>query len=193
MQRKKMDQNVFCTYGALGIGILFGCLYFLFTILNGNDLLMNYGLEDYDISAMLNVADNEIVFHLVKKRFLQILIFILLVCLTTYSCSSFFFCFGFGFYYGIVMSNLIIKYCLSGLLYGLACFFPHYILYFFVINLCGNWYFKKKDRFHNCYKDMNKLVFFGKLFVIFFLLFFSLYWEIRFQKIFLNYFFQHLV
>ena len=193
MHKKGIDKNIFCTYVALALGILVGCLYFLFSVTYGETILLEHGLEDYNITAMLNAPKHEMLAHLLKKRLLQTIIFVLSIILTTYSCSSFIFCGGFGIYYGLVVSNLIVKYGFSGLLYGFVCFFPHYFFVFMAIFLYGQWSDRKKAYYIKCHKDVNKIEKCVKIFVIFLLLILSFVWEIQFQKNFLNYFFQHLV
>lgn len=193
MSKKRVDKNIICTYVAVIVGVLIGCIVLLTCVIYGKGSWLEYGLEDYDVSVMLNVPENEIFFRLLKKRVLQIVLFFCVYILTTFSCSSCLFCAGFGVYYGVVITNLIVKYGIAGFNYGLVCFFPHYLLYFFVIVLCGKWNNQRKNFLNNCYKDMNKLEALIKIFVITFLLSASFFWEIKFQKFFLNYFFQHLV
>ena len=193
MQKRRWDKDSICTYGALMIGVLVGCFFLLEMMALGKDGVLDYGLEDYDISVMFNAPSNEIMIHLIKKRCMQVILFLLLFVLTTYYCASFLFCGYFGIFYGFVVCNLIIKYGISGLLYGFICFFPHYMLYFWMIFWGGKWTNKKQSSLNKCYRDVNGLEYFIKIFVIIGLFTLSLSWEINFQKNFLNYFFQYLV
>lgn len=193
MQSKRFQKIHVCTYGAVSIGVLLGCLLFLSMICMGKTLLLDYGLEDYNLSVMFNASEDKIMIHIIQKRLLQIAIFILLLYLTTYYCSCFLFCSGFGIYYGFVICNLIIKYKLLGLGYGFVCFFPHYFMYFLAIYLIGKWVEEQKNVLRNCYSSMNVLENGIKIFLIFMLTVLAIVWEIKFQKNFLNYFFQYLV
>ncbi len=190
MYHKKWDYNLIFTYGALVGGVILGCLVLLLTVMIGNTTILDMGLEDYKIGAVLNISSNQMMKYVLKKRIIQFVVFIMFIYLFPYFVTSVLFCGSFGVYYGIVLTNLIIKYDIMGLLYGIVCFYPHYFIYFLIIYFLGKW---NKRTLNFCYQSMNWIDFLGKIFVILFLICISLTWEIRFQKIFLNYFFQHLV
>lgn len=190
MHNKDWDYNVVLTYGALFCGVLVGCIILLLAVIFGNTIVLDMGLEDYEIGAVLNISTNQMMIYIIKKRIIQFVIFAMLLYLFSYYISSTLFCGSFGVYYGMVITNLIIKYGIAGLFYGFTCFFPHYLCYFLIIYLLGKW---KRNSLNFYYKNMNWIELFGKIFVIFLLIIISLTWEIRFQKIFLNYFFQYLV
>ena len=190
MLSKKWDNNVFFTYGTLVGGMILGSLILILSVMIGNTILLDMGLEDYKISAVCNSSFNQMMIYILKKRIMQFIVFAILIYLFPYFVPSVLFCGSFGFYYGVVITNLVIKYNVTGLMYGVACFYPHYFIYFYIIYLLGKW---NKKRLNYYYNNMNFANVLSKIFVIFFLIFISLAWEIYFQKNFLNYFFQHLV
>lgn len=190
MNKNVRKYNIVCTYGALFLGILVGCFVLLLSLVLECNILGDKGLEEYNISTIMNISTNEMLFYVLKKRVIQIFIYFLMILILPYGTSSFLACSSFGFYYGLMVANLIIKYSFWGLLYGLACFFPHYLIYFVAIYLIGKW---RSTSLNVYYQNMKLVEFLVKIFVIIFMIIVSLAWEINFQKIFLNYFFQHLV
>ncbi len=193
MIKKRFNRNNICTYVAFIVGVVIGCVFLLLSVIYGGENWLELGLEDYDISAMLNIPEYSLLFHLLKKRLVQLLVFgLLCILLGVFGCS-FFFCGSFGFYYGMVTTNLIIKYGISGMFYSIACFYPHYLFYFFAIVLYGKWCGKQDKTLKYYYANMNWLEIIIKFFVIFVILLLSFLWEWKVQKTFLNYFFQYLV
>lgn len=190
MQKNIRDYNVMCTYGALFVGVLLGCIVLLLSLVFECDVLFDKGLEEYSVCAVMNIPVNQMALYILKKRIIQVLIYLLMLLIFPHNLSSYMFCCTFGLYYGLVISNLIIKFGFSGLLYGMVCFFPHYLIYFYVIYLIGKW---KSNSLRVYYRNMKFIELVVKIFVISFLLMISLVWEIKFQKNFLNYFFQYLV
>ena len=193
MHRSKVDKNIICTYGALMLGIFIGCILFGILIICDGNQWLDLGLEEYDVVATMNLSQEKILFYLLRKRILQIILYILIMILTSYSFASILYCGGFGCYYGFLLCNLVVKYNLYGFGYVFACFFPHYLFYFILIYVCGK---KNNERngYHNdrC-KNVNIIQYLFKIFVIFMLFTFAIIWETNFQKNFLNYFFQYLV
>ncbi len=187
MQNKDWKYNIFFTYGALICGVLVGSLILLLAVILGSTIILDMGLEDYKIGAVLNISTRQMMIYIIKKRIIQFIIFGMLLYLFPYGFSASLFCGSFGIYYGMVLTNLIIKYGISGLLYGVVCFCPHYLCYFWIIYLFGKWRINSLNLY---YTNMNWIVAFGKIFVIILLILISLIWEICFQKIFLNYFFS---
>lgn len=192
MQKKKPG-NFICTYFAVMIGVLIGCIFFLYNITSQTSSLFDYGLDDYNVVNLQNLSTNRMIFHILQKRIITILIFLSLAFLISYPFSSAIFCGGFGIYYGLLVSNLIVKFGVAGLMYGFVCFFPHYFLYFFMIYLGGKWRMIQNSATIQSNKQKDNLEHLIKLSVIIVLCFLSLSWEIFFEKIFLNYFFQYLV
>ena len=193
MQKNRLDPHFICTYGALVAGVIIGCILLLGLVVMGKTTVLDYGLEDYDVSVILNASNDEIILHLLTKRFLQIILFFMCVILTNYHSTTLLFCGGFGIYYGFVICNLIIKYGCFGLAYSVICFFPHYFLYFLIVFWVGKWLEKENKLLNKYYGDFRKIEYFVKIFVIIGLFLISMVWEIKFQKNFLNYFFQYLV
>ncbi len=178
------------TYGALCLGIFFGALTFLISICLNCDYFIDKGLEDYGFGMVMNLPTKEILLFIVKRRVLQCLLIAFLFKLLLPNHASTIVCLCFGVFYGIIICDLIVKYGVFGLLYGFVCFFPHYYMYFVILHLLGKWRYQSLN---NCYEYMNWKIGMFKIFVIFLLFGLSLTWEIRFQKIFLNYFFQYIV
>ena len=193
MQNKYERQRiVYCTYGVLALGIFLGSLLFLIAAILPTAVL-DYGLEEYGIEAMVNLPVKEMMIYILKKRGLQIVFFLLVTSLYSFTISSGLYNFTLGGYYGIVISNLIIKYNFHGFLYGMVCFFPHYFFYFIAIYLFGKWNVQQLNE-QDCYhRNVKKLQYFFKKFVIFSFVILGVIWEIYFQKNFLGKFYQYLV
>ncbi|MBQ9984438.1 MAG: hypothetical protein IJP29_07595 [Lachnospiraceae bacterium] len=190
---KRTNNYMLYTYGMLILGVMLGSLVFLSAIMCGNQYLLNFGLEDFDVAVLFNAPESKIIIHIMKKRIIQLFIFVLLTILTSYPVATTVFCGSFGAYYGIVICNLILKYGISGLGYGLACFFPHFMLYFLIIYLIGLWRANAASSAQKYYGNVTKIEMVVKIVVIFSLFLIAVIWEMKFQKNFLNYFFQYLV
>ena len=167
MQKNIRDYNLICTYGALFLGVLIGCMVLLVSLVFECDILFDKGLEEYSVGAAMNIPMNQMILYILKKRIIQVVIYLLMLLILPYDISSFLFCSTFGFYYGLVISNLIVKFSITGLVYGWACFFPHYLIYFYVIYLIGKW---KRSSLKVYYQNMKFVELVVKIFVISFLL-----------------------
>ena len=190
MQVKNRLYYAMYTYGGLCFGVFLGTLIYLLSLCLDCDYFLDKGLEDYGFGMVMNLPTKELMYFIIKRRVLQTLLIALLFKFFLQNHTSTFLCIFGGMYYGIIICDLIVKYGVGGLLYGFVCFYPHYYLYFLVLHLVGKW---RYEALNNCYEYMNLKVYFIKGFVIFLLFFLSLSWEIKFQKNFLNYFFQYLV
>lgn len=191
MRSNKIDFNILITYGMLFFGVIIGCCIYICLCSTKEMFFSHYGLEQYNIS--LTVLDSGTLRHVLRRRISQILIFVLFSVLTSYYFSTIIFSIGFGIYYGFVICDLLVKYSMFGFLYGLFCFFPHYFFVFLVLYLICKWNADNKKRLIKYDKSMNQIEYLIKIFVIIILLVVSFFWEIKFQKNFLNYFFQYLV
>lgn len=182
----------YSTYVPIILGVLAGCLCFFIMMLYNPDAFRKYGLEDYKISVLLDLPVFYLAIYVLKKRVGQLLFFIILAILFSYSIAATCYCFFFGIYYGIVVCNLFVKFGINGLVYGEACFFPHYLIYFLTIYLVGRWFYAESTAIYS-HTNVNKLQKLFKYFVIFFAIIIAIIWEIKFQKNILNYFYQYLV
>lgn len=191
MRSNKIDFNTLITYGMLFFGVLIGCCIYTFMCSIKNIFFSHYGLEQYNIS--LTILDGDILCPVLRRRISQIVIFVLFSVLTSYYFSTIIFSIGFGIYYGFVICDLLVKYGMFGLGYGFFCFFPHYFFVFLVLYLICKWNGDNTKRLIKYDKSMNRIEYLIKIFVIIILLVVSFFWEIKFQKNFLNYFFQYLV
>lgn len=187
------SKNTYYTYLPVLLGMFFGCIIFLFICQDSKLQIMNLGLEDYKISAVMNLPVWKMTLYVLKRRLGQWICFFAFWYLFSYSVSAICFNTCFGLYYGMVMCDLFIKFGWKGMVYGIACFFPHYILVFLAIWLLGKWFYRTDVWRNISYGNVNELQYFVKIFVIFFLIFVAIVWEIKFQKNILNFFYQYLV
>lgn len=186
------NKTIYYTYYAAFLGMVIGSILFLGLTISTDSLFLDTGLEDFKISGVLNLTDSRLTLYILKRRVCQMILFFILTTLFSYSFAAAFYNFSFGIYFGMVLSSLFLKFAWRGLFYGFACFFPHYLFYFAVIYLIGKcYYFSDRRNYRNI--DVNKLQYFIRNFVIFSILFSGLFWESKFQKLFLNYFYQYLV
>ncbi len=190
MQGRNQLYYALSTYGALCAGIILGTLIILISVCLNCDFFTDKGLEDYGFSMVMNLPTSKLLFFIVKRRCFQCILIAFLFRFLLPNHASAILCMCFGIYYGIIIADLILKYSVCGLLYGFVCFFPHYYFYFLSIYLLTKW---KIQSLNDCYEYMNWKVRIVKFFVIFVLFCLSMTWEIRFQKNFLNYFFQYIV
>lgn len=191
--RNKNYKNAYCTYFSAFLGMIFGSLLFLVPMAFFDIQLLELGLEDYKFGAVLNLPAWNLVLYILKRRLGQIFLYITIWTLFAYPVAAFCFNTCFGTYYGLVLCDLFIKFGWQGIGYSMACFFPHYLFYFFAIYLSGNWFYWMTSEKNAAYGNVNKLQYLVKIFVIFFLIFIGIIWEIKFQKNILNYFYQYLV
>lgn len=186
------DKIINYTYYSAFIGMLIGSFLFLILLTFFDASLLDYGLEDFKIISLLNISIRDITIYILKRRVCQILLFIILMALFSVSTASSLYNLFFGVYFGMIMSSMFIKFAWKGLVYACFCFFPHYIIYFFLIYFIVKWSEMEGKR-KIYYKNVNKLQYLVQISVIFLGVFFAMFWEIKFQKNFLNYFFQYLV
>ncbi len=192
MQKKK-NKDFICTYVVMMLGVILGSCVFLFCVAHKMTFLLEYGLEDYDVTNLENLSMNKIIFHILQKRIISIIIFMFLAIISSYQVSSTVFCGGFGVYYGLIVTNMIIKFDLCGLIYAFLCFFPHYYLYLLIIYWGGKWKMirNRSDMYNNVMR--NNVEYTIQLFILIVVFMLALLWEVFFEKIFLIYFFQYLV
>lgn len=180
-------------YGAVVFGVLAGCIIYFVDVAFWDMKYFQHGLEEYSVGAILNLPVSQISTYILKRRGLQFLLFVLGIVLTSYGIATGTYSMLFGAFYGIIMCNLLLQYGLKGTVYGIICFFPHYLCYLLALYFGGKWFFYRKEVKNRYYGNVNKLQYLIHFFVIFFLLVFALVWEIKFQKNILNYFYQYLV
>lgn len=191
--RNKNYKNIYCTYFPAFLGMLLGSLLFLVLMVFLDIQLLDRGLEDYKFGAVLNLPVWNLAIYILKRRLGQLILYLIIWTLFAYPVAAFCFNMCFGAYYGLVLSNLFIKFGWHGIGYSVACFFPHYLFYFFAIYLSGHWFYWISSEKQIAYKSVNKLQCLVKIFVIFFLISVAIIWEIKFQKNILNYLYQYLV
>lgn len=193
MNKSMEEQKIsYCTYVSAIVGVVAGCLFFFLMMMYNPERVMEYGLEDYKIGGVIDLPIFYLAIYVLKRRVGQLLLFILLAVIFSYFVAATCYCFFFGIYYGVVVCNLLVKFGINGLLYGTACFFPHYLIYFLTIYLVGRWFCVMTSANYP-YTNVNKLQKLIKYFVIFFVIIIAIIWEIKFQKNILNYFYQYLV
>lgn len=159
------------------IGCLVGSLLFLIIKIKSGMKILDLDLQEYPISSLLNLSEEKLFFYILEKRVGQIILFIALASLCSYSVAAFTYCFCSGFCYGIVLCEQIVQYGINGLFFGLSCFFPHYLIYIFVI------YFLLKleeGKHHYTNKKAYSVIF--RNFFLLFLLMVAIGWEIIYQK-----------
>lgn len=184
---------IYCTYISVLLGCFISSLFFLCLVSFTNCNILDYGLEDYQILGLMSVPELKILFYIIKRRGIQLLVFALINIMLSYYAASSLYCLTIGAYIGMVFCSMFIKFGFTGLGYGAICFFPHYIFYFLAIYLAGKWFFNQTNYKKIYYENVNKMFFLIKIIVIIFMLILGTIWEIKFQKVFLNYFYQHIV
>lgn len=191
--RYYLRKNKYCTVLPVLLGNLLGSIFILMVIAFLDVVVPEQGIENYNISVLLNLPGEELLLHVMKRRGLQILLFFILSFLLSYPVAAFCYNGFLGIYYGMITSDLLIKFGLRGVLYSFFCFFPHYLFYFFSIFLGGYWFYYEGRNYSGGYENVNKTQKIFKIFVIFTFVFLAVIWEMKFQKFFLNYFYQYLV
>lgn len=192
---KKIEEHriTYYTYFSVILGVVTGSLFF-FILLSSNPVpVMGQGLEDYKISGVMDLPVLYLLLYVLKRRVGQLLLFIILMVLFSYSVAASCYCFFFGAYYGVILCSLFVKFGINGLIYGFMCFFPHYFIYFLMIYLVGKWFYTASPLKNYSYKNVNNLQKIIKYFVIFLAMMAAIIWEVKFQKNILNYFYQYLV
>lgn len=194
MKEEKQNKGiVYLTYGMVMIGMIIGCLLYLGDLLFFNAGFFRHCLEDYSVDAVLNLPLEQIGIYIIKRRSEQLLVFVLGLFFTSCGIIISAYSMVFGVFYGISVCSLLVQYGIWGLLYGMACFLPHYLFYLMALYFFGKWFYEKQEGKYKYYPNVNFLQSFVKFIVIFILILSALVWEIRFQKNILNFFYQHLV
>ena len=189
MDKEKKRVNI-CTFGCLGLGAIIGCLIFLGCIMWSDFPILEYGLEDFQISSMLNTSDTTFIIYICRRRILQWGSLLAVWCISSYYVAVGGYNLLLGVYYGFVLTDLFIKFGIKGIPYGLVCFLPHYIFSFGAVYCMGIWFgnvVRKEVSYY--YDHVKKMQYFVKIFVVLLLLYISVIIEIKFQ----NYFYQYLV
>lgn len=193
MEHGKLEHRLsYFTYSAVMIGVFLGSIICLI-LYHNQFFIMEGGLEDFKVSGVLGLPEQQLFFFIMRRRIGQILLFALLISMFSYPVITTLFCFSFGIYYGVTASSLLLKFGIRVAGYLNSCFFPHYIFYFIAVYLWGKWFYVSKNVYCPGYKKINNFPFFVKYFVIFILLILAMLWEIYFQKNILNFFYQYLV
>ena len=194
MKEKRQDYGMtYLTYGLAIVGMILGCFLYLADQIFYNATYFRYGLEEYSMGAVMNLPLGQLIIYILKRRSEQMLLFILGLLLTSCGVITGIYSMLFGTFYGVVTCNLLMQYGVSGLCFGMSCFFPHYLFYMIAMYFFGKWFYEQKEGKYKYYSNVNFLQYFIKFIVIFVLITFSLVWEINFQKNILNFFYQHLV
>lgn len=188
-----LRRNKYYTFVPVLLGTAVGSLLLLVMIGILEMPMSEQGLENYGLGALMNLPQKELIFYILKKRGLQLLVYGLLAWSLTYPVAAFSFNGLFGIFYGMITCDLFIKFGFWGLVYSAVCFFPHYFCYFAAIYLGGYWFGRKPVYPSANTSNIKTLQYFIKIIVIFFLFAFAVIWEIKFQKNFLNYFYQYIV
>lgn len=194
MKEQRQDYGMaYITYGLAVVGMIIGCFLYLADQIFYDAAYFRHSLDEYSIGAVMNLSTGQLALYIIKQRSEQLLLFALGMMLTSCGMITGLYSMVFGAFYGMVSCNLLIQYGLRGLGYGLACFFPHYLLYILAMYYFGKWFYEKQEGRYKYYQNVNFLQYFIKFLVIFFLIAFSFVWEIKFQKNILNFFYQYLV
>lgn len=194
MKEKRQDYGMtYITYGLAMLGMIIGCLLYLADQIFYDATYFRHCLEEYSIGAVMNLPVGQLAVYIIKRRSEQLLLFVLGMMLTSCGMIVGMYSIIFGTFYGVVACNLLVQYGIKGMGYGLACFFPHYLLYVLAMYFFGKWYYEKQEEKNKYYSNVNYLQYFIKIIVIFILIVFSIVWEIKFQKNILNFFYQYLV
>ena len=192
-QEYERNRIAYYTYFPLVFGIVVGGILFYILLLSNGTYFLEDGLSDYKLDAVLNISVIDLIIYVLKKRFGQSLLFLIILVVCSYRIAACTYNFLFGFYYGIVVCNQLVKFGMSGMIYGIVCFLPHYLIYFLAIYLLGKWFYMDSKQKIYQYMNGNKLQYIVQYVVIFFLIIIALIWEIKFQKNILQYFYQYLV
>lgn len=179
-------------YFVIITGVFLGCVLYYFDCETGLLQITGWNLEDYSIEAMGNIPAGEFTKAVLRRRLIQLVIFLLGMTITSFGVMSVLYGSLFGIFYGMFSCNLILQYGPKGILFDLFCFLPHYLFYI----LCLLFISKGStlpDDWRGKSGNVNVIQYFFKFFVIFFLFFCAILFEIKFQKKFLGFFYQYLV
>ncbi len=179
-------------YIPIVLGVVAGSLLFLYLILHGNHLTEDEFLQ-YPSSDIASFGGLKLVVFILKRRLPQFVFLWILLNICPYQivlsgCSMIF-----GGYYGYIMSQLFYQFGKQGILYGIVCFFPHYICYGISLFLAGKWFYHISNESYLARQNVKNAQYFFKFFVIIIIFFLGVFWEIKFQKNILKFFYQHLV
>lgn len=174
------------------LGVSAGSLLFLYSILHGNNLAGNEFFQ-YPVKDIASFGGFQLIVFILKRRIPQFIFLLIILNICPYwvvlsGCSMIF-----GGYYGYIMSQLFYQFGDKGILYGIICFFPHYLCYGVSFLLAGKWFYNVSNQSYMGNQNVKNAQYFFKFFVIIIFLFFGVFWEIKFQKNILNLFYQHLV
>lgn len=176
------------------LGSLLGSLFFLFFNNSFYDYFSENNMQEYNVTAIMELPFWKLFFYVFRQRAGQILFFILLVLLLSYSIATCLYLFFFGIYYGFVMEQCMILFGVKGIFYCFFCFFPHYLLYFFGLSLFGQCmiepFIKRKEYSYATINTLQKIIVIVWIVLLFGM---GLIWEIKYQKNILNYFYQYIV
>lgn len=191
MMNDKSNLKLNYIYGMVFLGVICGSLFILFSYLSSKYIFMNNCIEEYRINPLMNQDIFPFTIYILRRRVGQIFLFLVVMFLCSYSIATIIYNYSFGFYFGLIITDLFIKFGINGIVYTIICFFPHYIFYFFLILFLVKWFHIRKNDFYNY--NRNQLQYFVKIFVILLMFFMAFFWEVKFQKNFLIYFYQYLV
>lgn len=174
------------------LGVSAGSLLFLYFALRGRSVVGNEFFQ-YPLNNIVSFEGPQMITLILKRRIPQFVFLFVVLNIFSYpvvlsGCSMIF-----GGYYGYVMSQLFYQFGNKGILYGIICFFPHYICYGLSLILIGKWFYNVSNQYDPGNANVKNTQYFFKFFVIILLLFLGVFWEIKFQKNILNFFYQHLV
>lgn len=186
---KHENQNyMFCIL----IGIIVGCICCAVMIQNDNSIISGFMIEK-EFGGVNSVSDKALLFYLLKKRICLICILICLSYLFSYRFVYFLILFLWGGYYGLFISMTLLCKNIQMFFYGLLCFFPHSLLYFFSILLISDFFTNTYTygRTKMGWKKKNNLKYFLKIFVIICCMGIGIFFEFK-SKFFLETFFTNI-
>lgn len=162
-------------------GVVIGSVLFLYMMLK-NIGIDEISISHFSIKGVCSLPSGKLIVILLKKRITQLLFLFIMLKVFSYWVVLGGYGLFFGGYYGYIMSGLFYQYGFYGTVYGIACFFPHYLCYAIAFYLVGKWFFYLSERDLLSENSVKIPQYFLKFFVIFLLLFLGLFWEINFQK-----------
>lgn len=179
-------------YMPLLFGVVAGSVFFLYFALHDFNL-EECGILKFSMKEVFSLTDLQLLVLLLKKRVCQFFFVFIILNIIPYAIVLSSGSALFGGYYSYVASQLFYQYGWKGMVYGLLCFYPHYLCYGISFYLIGKWFlfFPENDRLKK--NNVKNAQYFFKIFVIFLLLLLGVFWEIKFQKNILKNFYQYLV
>ena len=143
-------------------------LFFEDNIIYINDYIKNINSSDYPI-------------YIIRQRIILLLVYFIIILLTSYKISICILNSFFGIFYGIVSCDLFCDYGIKSYLIIFVLFIPHFILYIYCFYLMGKYFFTNDNNY------LNKFNFFVKIILIAILLCAGVCFEIFFQKNFIRF------